>query len=202
MTTEEKKGPTYDDQSKINYIGGHDYDGIRELDNRLPPWLKYLFYVTIVFAAAYLMLVFVFEDDSVIQEAEYRNELAALEQHDEQPNEAAPAEVVERSEEEILAAGASTFGKICAVCHGKFGEGLVGPNMTDEYWIHGGSYEDMKQVIMDGVIDKGMIPYKNQLSKQKIDEVIRYIQSLQGTNPPNQKEAQGEKYVPEASAEE
>ncbi len=202
MTTEEKKGPEYDDQTQIKYIGGHDYDGIRELDNLLPPWLKYLFYVTIVFASAYLMLVFVFKDDDILQEQEFQKEMAALHQEEEAAAEAAPEEVVERSQEEILAAGQSTFSKICSVCHGKNGEGLVGPNMTDEYWIHGGSFEDMKKVVMDGVIEKGMIPYKNQLSKQQIDDVIIYIESLQGTNPPNQKEPQGEKYVPDASATE
>ena len=201
MTTQDKKQQEYDDVTQIKYIGGHDYDGIRELDNRLPPWLKYLFYVTIVFAVSYLMLVFVFKDDSVIQEKEYQKEMAALNQAEEQEAEAAPIEKKERTKEEMVAAGKITFEKICSVCHGKFGEGLVGPNMTDEYWIHGGTFADKKKVVMDGVIDKGMISYKNQLSNQQIDDVLTYIQSLQGTNPPNPKAPQGEKYVPEETTE-
>jgi len=201
MTSQDKKQQEYDDLTQIKYIGGHDYDGIRELDNRLPPWLKYLFYVTIVFAVSYLMLVFVFEDDSVIQEKEYQNEMAELQQAEDQKAEAAPLEKKERTKEEMLAAGKVTFEKICSVCHGKFGEGLVGPNMTDEYWIHGGSFEDMKQVVLNGVLEKGMISYKNQLSNQQIDDVLTYIQSLQGTNPPNQKAPQGEKYVPDETTE-
>ncbi|WP_372775707.1 cbb3-type cytochrome c oxidase N-terminal domain-containing protein [Mangrovibacterium sp.] len=201
MTTHDKTNKEYDDQTQIKYIGGHDYDGIRELDNRLPPWLKYLFYLSIVFAAGYLMLVFVFKDDSILQELEYKKEMAALQQVEEQQKEAAPVVVKERSREDILAAGQETFTKICSVCHGKFAEGLVGPNMADEYWIHGGSFEDMKRVVLEGVIEKGMISYKNQLSNRQIDDVLIYIQSLQGTNPPNAKAAEGDKYVPEATAE-
>ncbi len=201
MTIDDKKHQEYDDLTQIKYIGGHDYDGIRELDNRLPPFLKYLFYVSIVFATSYLMLVFVFKDDSVIQEKEYQKEMAALQQHNGEEEAAAPAEVKARTKDEMIAAGQVTFEKICSVCHGKFGEGLVGPNMTDEYWIHGGRFEDMKKVVMDGVIEKGMISYKNQLSQRQIDDVLTYIQSLQGTNPPNPKAPQGEKYVPEESAE-
>ncbi|RKD91412.1 cbb3-type cytochrome c oxidase N-terminal domain-containing protein [Mangrovibacterium diazotrophicum] len=201
MTTQNKKQQEYDDLTQIKYIGGHDYDGIRELDNRLPPWLKYLFYLSIVFSVSYLMLVFVFEDDSVIQEKEYQKEMAAVHQAEEQEAEAAPVEKKERTREEMVAAGQVTFEKICSVCHGKFGEGLVGPNMTDEYWIHGGSFENMKEVVLNGVIEKGMISYKNQLSNQQIDDVLTYIESLQGTNPPNPKAPQGEKYFPEETTE-
>ena len=97
------------------------------------------------------------------------------------------------TQEQIQAAGKVTFDKICYVCHGKFGEGLVGPNFTDDYWIHGNRPEDLKKVIVDGVIDKGMLSYKSQLSNKQIDQVIAYILSLHGTNPPNQKAPQGVK---------
>lgn len=196
MTTHDQNKQEYDDLTKIQYIGGHDYDGIRELDNRMPPFLKYIFYLSIVFASAYLMLVFVFKDDSILQEAEYQKEMAALQKQQEQPEEAAPATVKERSNEEMMAAGKETFDKICSVCHGKFGEGLVGPNMTDKYWIHGGSFEDQKKIVLDGVIEKGMISYKSQLSPRQIDDVLHYIASLQGSNPPNAKAPQGEEYSP------
>ncbi|WP_423129146.1 cbb3-type cytochrome c oxidase N-terminal domain-containing protein [Gaoshiqia sp. Z1-71] len=193
------KPEEYDDLSKIKFIGGHEYDGIRELDNGIPAWFKYLFYATIVFAFSYLMLVFVFKDESIIQEKEYREEMAAARKDKGQPagKTAVLAEVKPKSEAEIMADGKLTFDRICSVCHGKFGQGLVGPNMTDEYWIHGGSYENMKEVVLNGVIEKGMIPYKDQLSRDQIHHVITYIRSLQGSNPPNQKAPEGEKYIPE-----
>lgn len=197
--TRQKPQPIIDPVTNVKMLGGHDFDGIRELDNRLPPWLKYLFYATIVFSVSYLILVFVFEDDSVIQEKEYQKEMMAAMQQNEPdaPEETEAAAPVERTQEQKLAGGKETFDKICSVCHGKFGEGLVGPNFTDEYWIHGGAREDMHEVIVNGVIEKGMISYKNQLTETQIQDVITYIQSLQGTNPTNQKAPQGEKYVPE-----
>lgn len=192
-----------DEVTNVKLIGGHEFDGIRELENPLPPWLKYLFYATIVFSAAYLILLFVFKDDSIIQDLEYQKEMAEArgELEKEAPEEGEEAVAVVRTEEDILASGQKTFTKICAVCHGKFGEGLVGPNFTDEYWIHGGSREDNYKVIINGIIEKGMISYKNQLSETQIQDVITYIHSLKGTNPPNQKAPEGEKYVPEEKPE-
>ena len=210
MSTQEEKNigknkpeVEIDEVTNVKFIGGHEFDGIRELENPLPPWLKYLFYATIVFSAAYLILLWVFKDDSIIQDLEYEKEMAqAMAKFEEEKNteEGAEAVVVVRTEEDIMASGKNTFTKICAVCHGKFGEGLVGPNFTDEYWIHGGSREDQYKVIVNGIIEKGMISYKNQLSETQIQDVITYIISLKGTNPPNQKKAEGKKYVPEEAA--
>lgn len=184
-----------DDVTKIQYFGGHEYDGIKELDNPLPPWLKYIFYITIVISFSYLVLLFVFEDASIVQKKEYGKEMAAARaktevavNEEETKTAAAPL-----TQEQIMADGKSTFDKTCVVCHGKYGEGLVGPNFTDEYWIHGGKPEDLKKVINEGVIEKGMISYKSQLNPKQIDHVIAYILSLQGTNPPNPKAPQGEK---------
>lgn len=185
-----------DEVTKIKYFGGdHEYDGIKELDNPLPPWLKYLFYASIVFASAYLVLLFVFEDDSVVQHKEYSKEMIAARGKKEiaLKDEEVKAAAQPMSQEQILAAGKETFDKVCFVCHGKFGEGLVGPNFTDEYWIHGGRPEDLLKVINEGVIEKGMISYKSQLSKTQINNVIAYILSLQGTNPPNPKAPEGVK---------
>jgi cytochrome c oxidase cbb3-type subunit 3 len=194
------KGPNQeveeiDDVTKIKYFGGHEYDGIKELDNPLPPWLKYLFYVTIIISVAYLTLVFVFKDAGVIQKKEYSNEMRAARAKTEVAvkEEAVKSEAKPMTQEEILASGKVVFDKICYVCHGKFGEGLVGPNFTDDYWIHGGRPEDLLKVINEGVIDKGMLSYKSQLNKAQINNVIAYILSLQGTNPPNQKAPQGVK---------
>ena len=186
-----------DDATQIKFFGGHEeYDGIKELDNPLPPWLKYIFYITIIISFAYLMRLVVFKDDTIIQKKEYSKEMAAARAKTEV---AVKEEAVKTAaqpaltEDQILAGGKITFDKICYVCHGKFGEGLVGPNFTDDYWIHGNRPEDMKKVIVDGVIDKGMLSYKSQLSGKQIDQVIAYILSLHGTNPPNQKAPQGVK---------
>jgi len=185
-----------DEVTKIKFFGGdHEYDGIKELDNPLPPWLKYLFYVTIIISFSYLTLVFVFKDESIIQAKEYRKEVMAARTKSEVAvaAEAVKTAAAPMTQEQILAAGKITFDKICVVCHGKFGEGLVGPNFTDEYWIHGRKPEDLLKVINEGVLEKGMISYKSQLNKTQINNVIAYILSLQGTNPPNQKASQGVK---------
>ena len=185
-----------DDATQIKFFGGHEeYDGIKELDNPLPPWLKYIFYITIIISFAYLMRLVVFKDDSIIQKKEYSKEMAAARAKTEVAvkEEAVQSAAKPMTPEQILASGKVTFDKICYVCHGKFGEGLVGPNFTDDYWIHGGNPEDLKKVIVDGVIDKGMLSYKSQLSGKQIDQVIAYILSLHGTNPPNQKAPQGVK---------
>lgn len=184
-----------DDVTKIKYFGGHEFDGIKELDNPMPPWLKYIFYITIIVTATYLTRLVVFKDESIIQKKEYGHEMAAARAKTETAEKEEATKTAEKpmTQEQILAAGKVTFDKICYVCHGKFGEGLVGPNFTDDYWIHGNKPEDLKKVIVDGVIDKGMLSYKSQLSKKQIDQVIAYILSLQGTNPPNPKAPQGEK---------
>lgn len=190
-----KQHEEVDELTSIKYFGGHEYDGIKELDNPLPPWLKYIFYVTIVLSVVYLTRLVVFKDANIMQKKEYSKEMAAARAKTEkaEKDEASQAAVQPMSQEQILAAGKVTYDKICYVCHGKFGEGLVGPNFTDEYWIHGNKPDDLKKVINEGVIDKGMLSYKSQLSKKQIDQVIAYILSLQGTNPPNPKAPQGEK---------
>lgn len=184
-----------DELTRIKYFGGHEYDGIKELDNPMPPWLKYIFYVTIIISIVYITRLVVFKDANIMQKKEYSKEMAAARAKTEkaEKEEATQSAVQPMSQEQILAAGKVTYDKICTVCHGKFGEGLVGPNFTDEYWIHGNKPDDLKKVINEGVIDKGMLSYKSQLSKKQIDQVIAYILSLQGTNPPNPKAPQGEK---------
>ncbi|HKJ41625.1 MAG TPA: cbb3-type cytochrome c oxidase N-terminal domain-containing protein [Sunxiuqinia sp.] len=198
-----KTQPEIDEVTNQKLLEGHEFDGIRELDNRLPPWLKYLFYVTIVFAITYLIRQFVFKDDNMLQRKEYQHEMTAAmaPKETEAPEEGtgkAPAKK-ERSMDEIMASGKQTFTTICAACHGQQGQGSVGPNFADDYWIHGCSREDMHKVIVNGVIEKGMISFKNQLSEAQIEDVITYIKSLRGTNPPNPKAPQGEKCIPDDS---
>lgn len=200
-TNEENKRiqntPEVDDVTKVKYYGGDDYDGIKELDNKLPPWLKYIFYITIIFAAGYVVSFFIFENDALIQSKEYENNMAIAEAKIAELNRVVIDESTIKTvyDEASLADGKETFDKICYVCHGKFGEGLVGPNFTDEYWIHGGRIQDMYKTVINGIIEKGMISYKDQLSGTQIQNVLSYIISLEGTNPPNQKAAEGEIYV-------
>lgn len=185
----------YDTLTNERLIKDHDYDGIRELDNDLPPWWKWLFYITIVFAVVYMVRIFVFHADDLIQEREFNNEMAGYEQEADAGGETAAFEIVLLEDEASLASGKQTFESICAVCHLVDGGGLVGPNMTDNYWIHGNTVEDLYTLTANGVIEKGMLPYKETLSDQKRLEVVSYILvKLQGTTPANPKAPEGIAY--------
>lgn len=179
----------------------HEYDGIRELDNNLPPWWKYMFYISIVFAVVYLFHYHVIGSGALPME-EYQIEMAEAALQKEAYLKKA-ANLVDEStveaftDEANLAKGKSIFITYCLACHGSQGEGGVGPNMTDEYWIHGGGIKNIFKVIKYGVPAKGMIAWQTQLKPQQIQQVSSYILTLQGTNPPNQKEPEGERYIPD-----
>ena len=193
--------PEIDALTNDRYLSDHEYDGIRELDNKLPRWWLYLFYFTIIFAMVYLVGYHLAEWWP-LQDAEYKNEMAMVAE-----TKKATPEVTVDLENMVpmtaaadLAAGKETYDKICVTCHGKFAEGLVGPNMTDMFWIHGDSInnsvsiKNLYQVVITGVISKGMISYKDQLSPVQIQQVLSFIVSLQGTNPEKPKAPQGRKY--------
>ena len=176
----------------------HEFDGIRELDNNLPPWWVAMFYITIAFAVVY-MGYYHFSGAGPSSQERYEMEM-------EEAEEAVAAfialqgEQVDETNVTLLAdAGALTAGKAiyssyCVACHGTQGEGGIGPNMTDEYWLHGGSISDVFKTVKYGVEEKGMQSWKKQLSAGEMQKVSSYILSLQGTNPPNAKEPQGELY--------
>ncbi len=193
--------PEIDEVTKDRYLGGHEYDGIRELDNKLPRWWVYLFFATIIFAVVYLVGYHV-TNWWPLQDAEYNNEISAaadLKKANPEPV-VDLANMVPMSAAADLDAGHETFKKICSVCHGQNGEGLVGPNFTDQYWIHGDSIaktvsiRDLFKVVTNGVLEKGMQSYKTQLSPVQIQQVLSYILTLQGTNPAKPKAPQGVKY--------
>ena len=175
----------------------HIYDGIQELDNNLPPWWKYMFYATIVFSGVYIYY-YHFSTNGQLQIQEYEQEMvvAALETEafmklaansiDETNTKLSDAKGIEK--------GKTVFIQSCAACHGKEGEGGVGPNLTDEFWIHGGGLKDVFKTIKYGVPQKGMISWKAQLSPSSIQDVASYIKSIAGTKPVNSKAPQGEKY--------
>lgn len=196
MSTEEKikkteEGYEIDTLTNDRLISGHDYDGIQELDNDLPPWWKWLFYISIVFGIVYLIRLWVFEADDLVQLSEYEAEMAEAASN--APTKNATFEIKVLKDDASLANGKVTYDKICQVCHLMDGGGLVGPNFTDNYWIHGNTIEDMYQIVSNGVIEKGMIAYKDQLSPQQRLEVLSYIiVKLHGTTPAKPKAPEGE----------
>ncbi len=181
----------------------HNYDGIRELDNPVPPWFNFLFYGTITFAIVYLIYFHVITDWSSIGEYNAEMEQARIQREILVRSGVFVNEdnVVQLTDAGALASGKDIFMKNCSSCHGNNGEGGVGPNLTDEYWLHGGGIKNVFKTIKYGVPQRGMISWQSQLGPKKIQEVASYILSLQGTNPPNAKEPQGEKYIEENAAE-
>ncbi len=182
-------------------ILAHSYDGIRELDNHLPPWWKWLFYLSIVFAFVYLGVYHVFKT-MPLQTEEYETEMAIAEEQrllrvaDQPKSNIDENNVAFVEEPEALAQGKQIFTMSCAPCHKEDGGGGIGPNLTDEYWIHGGSIHDIFRTIKVGVPEKGMIAWESTLSPEKMQNVSSYIMTLAGTTPAAPKEPQGELYVP------
>lgn len=182
----------------------HSYDGIRELDNALPPWWRYGFYFTILFAIVYVLHFHVIKSGS-LQLAEYDKEmtdaeLAIEEYRKNASNFVDESNVVVLIEASDLDAGKTVFLEKCAVCHGQKGEGLVGPNFADQYWIYGGDIKSIFTTIKYGATAKGMQSWKEQLGAKQMAQVASYIMTLQGTNPPNPKAPQGTLYVPESTS--
>lgn len=192
--TPDKKHEEYEIDTLTNkrLLSDHEYDGIRELDNDLPSWWIWLFILTIVFSIVYLERIWIFKAKDLIQEKEYASEMEIVEI---QKMAAAEAnfEVALLTDAGSMASGKETWVKICAVCHLVDGGGLVGPNMTDNYWIHGNTIADLYKTVEEGVIEKGMIPYKDQLSKRQRLEVVSFIlNELVGSTPANPKTPEGE----------
>ncbi|RXQ96593.1 c-type cytochrome [Ancylomarina salipaludis] len=176
-------------------MSDHDYDGIRELNNPMPTWWRYLFYATIVFSAVYMFRYHVFGDDLQIEE--YNKEMALAEANKPKPT-FDENSLVLMTDATNIAAGKAIFDKNCVACHATLGEGnAIGPNLTDDYWLNGGSLNDVYKIIKEGKPLKGMLAWQNQLSPEQMLQVSSYVMSLHGTNPPNAKAAEGELYKPE-----
>lgn len=182
---------------------GHGFDGIQECDNPPPGWLMLLFYATIAFSMVYVpyyIMGYAFNFD-------YPNIWVAndIKAHEPPPTptpepDASPVAVVERTEDDLKAlvadkgnidAGKPIYALRCAACHAAEGQGLIGPNLTDNAWIHGASLLEVEKVIHKGVLDKGMPNWDSQLKPHELDKVLAYVTSLRGTNPPNPKAPQG-----------
>jgi cytochrome c oxidase cbb3-type subunit 3 len=175
-----------------------DFDGIKELDNRVPPWFNYLFAGTIVFAAVYFLNYHVWQS-SPLPLAEYAEEVNAadLSRRIRMAAEGTinEDELVPLRDAASMTAGKERFLKNCVTCHGSHGEGIVGPNLTDEYWIHGGGIKNVFATIKNGVPEKGMISWKLVFTPKEIQQMASFVLSLQGTNPPNGKKPEGTLYV-------
>ena len=182
----------------------HEYDGIRELNNSVPPWLNYIFIGSLVFAIFYLLHFHVLgTGKSQFDEYSHEMEVASMEMELLMQSGAFITEenVTPLEDEASLTAGKERFTKDCTPCHGVNGEGTIGPNLTDDYWIHGGKVSDLFHTVKVGVPEKGMVAWGTQLNPKQIQEVVSYVMTLRGTNPPNGKAPEGELYVPEGSGE-
>ncbi len=188
---------------EASVLTDHEYDGIRELDNKLPPWWLYGFYVTIIFSAIYLLHYHVFGTGPSSAE-EYVMEMQKAEE-EVQAYLATQGTLIDETNVELLmdeaslATGKEMYLQSCSVCHGQGGEGGIGPNFADNYWIHGGDVKSVFSVIKYGVPTKGMISWQNQFNATQMQQLSSFIISLEGTNPPNQKEPQGEIYDRQAT---
>jgi cytochrome c oxidase cbb3-type subunit 3 len=176
----------------------HNYDGIRELDNSLPPWWVAMFFVTIAFGGVYMLYYHVTGlgmGSASAYEAEMKKaEVAIAAFQARQADRVDEANLVPLTSDGDLAAGQTLYKTNCVACHGALGEGGVGPNMTDPYWLHGGSIKNIYLTIKNGVPEKGMIAWKNQFRPADLHRLASYILTLQGTTPPNGKAPEGTLY--------
>lgn len=181
----------------------HDYDGIKELDNNLPPWWVYLFYICIVFGVVYFARYEMFGGDD--QEMELKKEMAQAKIDVDEYLKTAPdlmdeKTVVLLTDPESLAAGKEIFTTNCAACHRADAGGQIGPNLTDDHWILGGGIKNIFHTITNGGRDgKGMIAWKGTLKPKEIQKVASYILSLQGSNPKDPKAPDGEIWVDDSA---
>jgi cytochrome c oxidase cbb3-type subunit 3 len=180
-----------------------DFDGIRELDNRIPPWFNYLFVGTVIFALVYIVDYHVI-GSSPLPAAEYQQELAQADilrrLRVASEGEINEATLVRLADDASLASGHERFTRYCVTCHGTRGEGIVGPNLTDQYWITGGGIKNVFATIKNGVPAKGMISWELVFTPKEIQQIASYVLSLQGTNPPNGKKPEGVPYVESVAA--
>ena len=190
-------------ENEANLLLHHDYDGIKELDNNLPPWWVYLFYVTIFFGVIYLVRYEMMGADN--QEEELKKELAQAKIEVEEYMKTAPDLMDENSVTQLtdkadVDAGKAIFQTNCVACHRADAGGQIGPNLTDDHWILGGGIKNIFHTITNGGRDgKGMIAWGGTLKPKEIQKVASYILSLQGSKPAGGKEPEGEVWV-EAAA--
>jgi len=177
----------------------HNYDGIKELDNNLPPWWLYGFYATIIFGVIYMIRYHVLgaDDQFVEYEIEYAEAQRAIEEYKKNAKDLVDVNTVELlTDAGDLKAGQKIFEVNCVACHMADGGGGIGPNLTDEYWILGGGIKNVFNTISEGGRSgKGMIAWKASLKPSEMAQVASYLLQFQGTTPANPKEPEGEIWV-------
>jgi cytochrome c oxidase cbb3-type subunit 3 len=190
-------------EREADFLLDHDYDGIKELDNALPPWWKYGFYITIMIAVIYIFNFHVFgsgknptEEYAVeMEEAKAQKEIFEASNKDKIDENNVPM-----ADAAGLTSAKEIFTTKCWPCHGKLGEGGAGPNLTDNYWLHKGSLNDIFLTIKNGYPDKGMQSWAKDFTPKEISFLASYIKTLRGTNPPNAKAPQGDLFADEVVA--
>jgi len=182
----------------------HEVDGIKEYDNPMPGWLMAIWWGSLIFSAGYLMF-FALNFGEGTMDAEYRQQTqdavtsvqAYFDANPLVPPK--PADLLAGAvNEAVLDAGASRFARSCAACHGDQAQGLIGPNLTDDRWIHGGSVEQIFQTVAKGWPAKGMPPWGRALTPDELAAVVSYVRSLQGSNPPGPRAPEGDVFAAEA----
>lgn len=176
----------------------HEYDGIRELDNSLPPWWKYGFIITICISFIYILHFHVLgsgKNPTEEYEAELQHAKVQMEAYEAKNKDKVDENNIQLADATGIAEGKDIYQQMCWACHGKLGEGGAGPNLTDDYWLHKGSLNDIFQTIKNGYPDKGMQSWEKQYSPKQISHITSYIKSLKGSNPPNGKAPQGDLYT-------
>ena len=190
-------------EQEADILLDHDYDGIKELDNALPPWWKWGFYFTIIVAVIYIFNYHVFGTGKN-PEQEYAAEMAEGKRIEElykaRTKDLVDENNITLADADGIAAGKALFAQSCVACHLADGGGSIGPNLTDEYWIHGGGLNDIYKTIKIGYPDKGMQSWQTMYSPAQMRNLTGYVKSLQGTKPANPKAPQGDLYAEKPAA--
>lgn len=170
----------------------HEADGIQEYDNPLPAWWVWLFIFTVVVGVSYgIHLHFMGGQSLIATLDEARSEMVAH-QGGGASGDTSEGSEVSMDDPELIAAGKDLFATNCIACHAVDGGGTIGPNLTDQYWIHGGQAEQIIHTISQGVPTKGMPGWEATLGAKKVNQLAAYVLSLVGTTPANPKAPQGE----------
>jgi cytochrome c oxidase cbb3-type subunit 3 len=181
----------------------HEYDGIKELDSRVPPWYTGLFYATIIFSIIYLLNFHVLNTGKLMYE-EYEEEMriASLQQAEFMNSGTFISEesVTQLTDDISNLSGKDIYDANCVACHTADGGGLVGPNLTDEYWIYGGGIKNIFKIVKYGIPSKGMISWQTQLNPLQIQQVSSYVMTFQGTTPLAPKAPEREVWVEQESS--